>query len=254
MALDIAAHFGQQRFQDLRAAGSGAGDAPGLAVRALKVSSRKFTPMPSVPPTSASVAGVHGFPLTISANNARRTETTLPSWARPEATARQTAAGLGQVADPIRELAVRLAKCGKHFFGVVDVEQIDGGKVVALQDAGFPSDFMKRAAAMAKSSRTMTTACMRSAIALTQRIDKFRIRLAAMGVQPLFELVEHHDHLLALAATQQAECLDQSQIGLATRAVVYAARAGYVFRCLRAWLRHRRQPRSGSTAAAADRL
>jgi len=32
---------------------------------------------------SLSVAGTHGLPLTISANNARRTEMILPSWANP---------------------------------------------------------------------------------------------------------------------------------------------------------------------------
>ncbi len=47
--------------------------------RGANVSSRKVTPTPSVPPTSFSVAGVHGLPLTISANRASRTEMTLPS-------------------------------------------------------------------------------------------------------------------------------------------------------------------------------
>ncbi len=36
-----------------------------------------------MPPTSFKVAGVQGFPLTISANRASRTEMTLPSWASP---------------------------------------------------------------------------------------------------------------------------------------------------------------------------
>ena len=49
----------------------------------LKVSSRKATPTPWVPPTSLSVAGDHGRPLTISANTARRIGITRPSWASP---------------------------------------------------------------------------------------------------------------------------------------------------------------------------
>ena len=49
------------------------------------VSSRKLTPMPSVPPTSFSVVRIHGWPLTISATAPGATEITLP-FARPEAT------------------------------------------------------------------------------------------------------------------------------------------------------------------------
>ena len=56
----------------------------GRGVEALKVSSRKVDPTPSVPPTSLSVAGVQGLPLTISAKRANRTEMIFPSWARPE--------------------------------------------------------------------------------------------------------------------------------------------------------------------------
>ena len=58
-----------------------------IAVEAVKVSSRNVTPTPAMPPTAFRVAGVHGLPLIISANSARRTEMTLPSCARP-ATAR----------------------------------------------------------------------------------------------------------------------------------------------------------------------
>ena len=83
VALDVGAR--------LRAAGlsgppgplSGASGVAAGRSAALNVSSRKVTPTPSVPPTSFSVAGVHGLPLTISANRASRTEMTLPSWASP---------------------------------------------------------------------------------------------------------------------------------------------------------------------------
>ncbi len=53
-----------------------------IGLRGLNVSSKNVTPTPSVPPTSRKAAGVQGFPLTISANKARRTEMTLPSSAR----------------------------------------------------------------------------------------------------------------------------------------------------------------------------
>ena len=84
--LDVRAASGSRAFSTARAAfwWSRCSGGPG---RELNVSSRNVTPTPSVPPTSFSVAGVHGLPLTISANRASRTEMTLPSWARPATSA-----------------------------------------------------------------------------------------------------------------------------------------------------------------------
>jgi len=55
-------------------------DIPGAEIVAGK---GKATPMPAVPPTDFSVAGVQGLPLTISANRLSRTEMIFPSSARP---------------------------------------------------------------------------------------------------------------------------------------------------------------------------
>ena len=55
----------------------------GLAWAALKVSSRNVTPTPFRTADLRKVAGVQGLPFIISANRARRTEMTLPSWASP---------------------------------------------------------------------------------------------------------------------------------------------------------------------------
>ena len=49
----------------------------------LKVSSRKATPTPSVPPTVFKLAGVQGLSFIISAKSARRMQITLPSLASP---------------------------------------------------------------------------------------------------------------------------------------------------------------------------
>ena len=50
---------------------------------ALNVSSRKVTPIPSVPPTCLSVAGVQGFQRPSQRREASRTEMIFPSCARP---------------------------------------------------------------------------------------------------------------------------------------------------------------------------
>ena len=56
----------------------------GGAVVALKLSSRKVLVTPLLPPYCFSVAGVQGFPLTISANKVRRTGIIPPSRAKSE--------------------------------------------------------------------------------------------------------------------------------------------------------------------------
>ena len=78
LPLDVGAALGQQRFENrlrrllVQAMLGRSGSC------ALKVSSRKVTPTPSVPPTSLSVAGVQGFPFTISAKRAQSHGDDLP--------------------------------------------------------------------------------------------------------------------------------------------------------------------------------
>ena len=82
LALDVGAVWGSRAFSTAWAA-FWCRRCLGLACGEPKVSSRKVTPTPSVPPTSCNVAGVHGFPLTISANSASRTEIDLAVLGQP---------------------------------------------------------------------------------------------------------------------------------------------------------------------------
>ncbi len=110
----------------------------GGAVAAPNVSSRNVTPTPSVPPTSSSVAGVHGLPFIISANRANRTEMTLPSWARPATACSRNCRCSSVVSAAFsRQASEGPAEGGQHLSGVVRVEQVDGGGVLPFDQADF---------------------------------------------------------------------------------------------------------------------
>ena len=145
------------------------------------------------------MAGVHGLPFIISANRASRTEMTLPSWAKPDD-------GL------VQELLLVLARCrwrlsGKfaegpakrrqHFLGVVEVEEIDQPPSSGLRRGESPARRMKRVAAIQKSSRTMTMHCTRPPSHCRRACTSSVFVFFLLGVEPLLELVEDDQHLLA---------------------------------------------------------
>ena len=135
----------------------------GGAAAALKVSSRKATPTPSVPPTSFSVAGVHGLPLTISANRASRTRDDL-------AVLRQTLAppDRGMLPAPCVSAAVSGSvpkarpKAASTLPGVDRSRTDRPGRKFWPWTSSMSRSPMKRLTASQKSSRTMTTHCTRS--------------------------------------------------------------------------------------------
>ena len=131
----------------------------GLASRLLNVSSRKFTPMPCVPPTSSSVSILHGLLRIISANNDSLTETTLPSDAKPFAIS-CTNSRSGSVS--LLSCAGSLPNACPNFVRTFAACSTSNRSTVAKF---WPSTIrmsrarIKREAAIAKSSRTMTIAC-----------------------------------------------------------------------------------------------
>src|SRR5262249_20917291 len=164
----------------------------GGAVAALKVSSRKATPTPSAPPTCRSVAGVHGLPLTISANRASRTRTTYPSWAS-RATAEEPlllGAHLSRVGG---EPSKGPAELRQDLAGVARVEQVHGGEVVPLDDADLQvahEPGRGHAEVVADQGQALHVL----AVALPQGPDQLGVRFRPLGVQPLLELVkDQHD-------------------------------------------------------------
>ena len=165
----------------------------------MNVSSRNVTPTPAAPPTSRRVAGVHGFPFTISAKRASRTETTLPSCASSAiAWSQERPLVLGHFATIFGQVSERGAERGEHFRGVARVEEIDQGGVVSLEELDFqigqePADGEPEIVAHQND-------CLRMlAVALTQGGDQLGAFLAAPGVKPLLELVDHEQELATRA-------------------------------------------------------
>ena len=111
----------------------------GRAVGALKVSSRKVTPTPSVPPTSSSVAGVQGFPLTISANRAKPHRDDLAVLGKPgNRLIQERLLVAAEIADLFGQGPVGLPECRQHFPGMARIEEIDESAVLILRAIGFP--------------------------------------------------------------------------------------------------------------------
>ena len=144
-----------------------------------------------------SVAGVHGLPLTISANRASRTETTLPSWASP-ATAWSRNRSWSGVRSPGRRAARRTpgrtppAPSGRG-----------AGRTGRPRPSSRPrrrrtsSSRMKRRDRHPEVVPHQDDALHAAAVALPQGLRPARrSRSLALGVQPLLELVEDDQHLL----------------------------------------------------------
>ena len=134
----------------------------GGAVAAEKVSSRKVTPTPSVPPTAR--------------EGGRRPGLALHHLGEQGQPHRDDLAVLGQPGDGLVEerLLLRGVKCralGKraegpaerrqHLAGVARVEEIDQGRCSGPRTSSTSRSRMKRLAASQKSSRTMTRHCTR---------------------------------------------------------------------------------------------
>ena len=86
---------------------------------------------------------------------------------------------------------------------------------------------MNRLTASQKSSRTMHDGLDVLAVALPQGGDQFRVLLAPLGVEPLLELVEDQQHLLArrehATSPHGRERIDQTQSRRAGRGMPSAA-------------------------------
>ena len=184
---------------------------------AAKVSSRNVTPTPSVPPTSRKVAGVQGFPLTISANSASRTEMTLPSWASPAtAWSRNASCSLRELGRPLGQDPVGPAERREHLAGVPQVEEVDHGEFSLLDQADLqvPHEPGRRHPEVVADHHDRLDVL---AVALPQRGDQLRVLLAPPGEEPLLELVEDQQHLLAgrerPAPPQRGQRIDQVQSG-----------------------------------------
>ncbi len=169
----------------------------GGAVEALRLSSRNVTPTPSVPPTFRKLAGVQGLPFIISAKRASRTEITLPSCARParldpgtfaaRSWSRQRSRGSRPSARPKWARTVRAWSRSKRSTAAEFWPSTSGTSRLR----------MKRVAAIQKSSRTMTMHCTRPPSHCRRAWTSSVFVLVLLGVQPLLELVQHDQHLLA---------------------------------------------------------
>ena len=84
------------------------------------------------------MAGVQGLPFIISANRASRTQTTLPSSARPDDGLFEKLllllAGIGGF---VGQHAEGPAKCRQDFFGMANGEEVDGGGVLTFDESDF---------------------------------------------------------------------------------------------------------------------
>ena len=105
----------------------------GGADRAPKASSRNVTPTPSAPPISSSVCGVQGFPFTIQAKSARRTEITRPILRQPgDGTIEELLAIAGEQVGPFGPPAEASPELGQHLAGMIAIEEVDDGEILAL--------------------------------------------------------------------------------------------------------------------------
>src|SRR5947208_2517685 len=89
-----------------------------------------------------------------------------------------------------------MSKGGQHFLGVIEVEEIDGSRVLAIDkaDLQFPHEPSRR---HPKIIPHQDNALNPPAIALTQGWHQLRTSFLFLGVQPLFELVQDDQQLLA---------------------------------------------------------
>ena len=148
-----------------------------------------------MPPTSLSVAGVHCFPFIISANNAKRTEITLPSSASPLTDSlRKSFWSFESIRRILREPAECPTKCHQDLSGVVQVEEINGCRVLPFQEADLqiPHEPSRRHPEIIPHQHNRLNML---AIAVTKSGDQFCVLLAPFGMKPLLELIEDQQHL-----------------------------------------------------------
>ena len=88
-------------------------------------------------PTWTSVAGVQGFPFTISAKRASRTEMILPSWARSATAWSRNCSWSGVSGSAAGPSAPYAPEGGQHLARVPEVEQVNGARSHP-RPAGFP--------------------------------------------------------------------------------------------------------------------
>ena len=186
------------------------------AVAALKVSSRNVTPTPSVPPTSFSVAGVHGLPFIISANRASRTQMTLPSWASP-ATAWFRNSFCSLVVSPGFSGSLPKARpnAASTFLAWSRSKRSTAARVPAFDEPNLelPQEAGHRHPEIIPHHDDALHA---AAVALPQGLHQFGVLFVLLRMEPLLELVEHDQHLLAhgdaLSPAQRRQRFLQRQV------------------------------------------
>ena len=156
-----------------------------------------MAPTPRVPPTPRSDAGVQGRSFIIWAKSARRTQITFPSWARPAtACSRKSRCSRGQAPRAVGQGAEGPPEGGEHLLGVAHREQVDGRGVAPLdqRDLELAHEPGRRHPEIVPDQHEALDA---SAVALPQRLDQLALGRLPPRVQPLLELVEHDQDLLA---------------------------------------------------------
>ena len=146
-------------------------------------------------PLLSSVEGAHGLPFIISANRASRTEMTLPSCASPFTDSlRKTSWSLEVIRRILGKPAEGPTECHQDLPGVVQVEEIDGGRVLAFEQADLqvPHEPGRRHPEIIPHHHDRLNML---AIALTKGGDQFRVLLTPPGKEPLLELIQDQQHL-----------------------------------------------------------
>ena len=180
-----------------------------------------------MPPTSRSVAGGPGLPLDHLGEQRQPDRDHLAILGQPgDGLAQEGFLLRGPVPMAVGQFPVGSAEGGQDLAGVPQVEEIDEGDVrvrfqVDLQVAHEPAGGQPEVVPDQHDRLDVL------AVALPQGGDQLGVLLALPGEEPLLELVEDQEHLLARAERppppQRGQGLDQAQPGAQLRGTPCAA-------------------------------
>ena len=136
-----------------------------------------------------------GFPLTISANRARRTEMILPSWAKPGDRLIQEASWSLEIVRPSRASSRKLARMPSAPCGRGEDRRDRRGRYSVVRGSHFqvPHEPACRQPEIVPHHHDRLDML---AVALPQGGDQFGVLLSSVGMEPLLELVQDQQHLL----------------------------------------------------------